>query len=104
NTNPDLANRLFKNEKMTFKYLLQKLDEKEKFAANARLSYDEYRDKLTTSLKYIETKDRMINRSATKSVKDVNKKINDLNEKIENGDALKQLIKERKKQLTDAAI
>ena len=102
--NPEAANNLFGPGKTTFTVLLQKLREGQNIANGYRSQYNEYRDKLNTSLKYLESQKEKINSKLIKPVKSVTKKMNELEEDVKNTEAMEQFIKERKKQLFDVAL
>ncbi|MGF2413516.1 MAG: hypothetical protein ACQUYJ_14385, partial [Ferruginibacter sp.] len=59
--NPEAATRLFGEGKMTFTSLLKKLKEGQEVADGYRSQYNEYRDKLNTNLRYIETQKKELN-------------------------------------------
>jgi hypothetical protein len=102
--NPETANNLFGPGKITFTVMLQKLREGESIANGYRAQYDEYRDKLNTSLKYLGDQKEKINSSLVKPVKDLTKKMNELEEDVANTEAMEKFIKERKKQLIEIAM
>ena len=103
NASPETANRLFAPGQPTFASLLQKLKDGEAIEQNYRAQYNEYRDKLTTGIKYIETKETAIGAEVNK-VKEVHSKLNTLDSTIANSEAAEKFIKERKKQLFDASL
>jgi hypothetical protein len=102
--NPEAANNLFGPGKTTFTVLLQKLREGQNIADGFRAQYNEYRDKLNTSLKYLENYKEKINSNLIQPVKNVTQKMNELEEDVKNTEAMEQFIKERKKQLFDVAL
>ena len=51
--NPDAASRLFGNDQTAYSHVLQKIKEGQQVIENYRVKYDEYRDKLTTNMKYL---------------------------------------------------
>ena len=101
---PETANNLFGPGKITFTIMLQKLEEGESIANGYKAQYNEYRDKLNTSLKYLADQKDKINTNLIKPVKDVTKKMNELEDEVANTEAMEKFIKERKKQLIDMAF
>ena len=69
-----------------------------------KTQYNEYRDKLNTSLKYIENQKEALNSNLIQPVKTTSKKINELEDDVKNSEAIEQFIKQRKKQLIDESI
>ena len=51
---PETSEKLFGNNQTTFSTLLQKIKEGKAVAEGYKAKYNEYRDKLTTSIKYLE--------------------------------------------------
>ena len=103
NASPETANRLFAPGQPTFSSLLQKLKDGEAIEQNYRAQYNEYRDKLTTGIKYIETKETAVG-AGVNEVKQVHNKLNTLDSTVANSEAAEKFIKERKKQLFDASL
>jgi hypothetical protein len=101
---PETANNLFGPGKISFTVMLQKLREGQSIANGYRAQYDEYRDKLNTSLKYLESQKEKINSNLVQPVKSVTIKMNELEEDVKNTEAMEQFIKERKKQLIEVAM
>ena len=101
---PETAARLFASDKITFGQLLQKYKEG-KIAADAYISsYNSYRDKLSTTLKYLDEKKEKLNNTVIRPLQDTKGKIDKLNDQIKNTEALEQMIKERKKELLQQAL
>ncbi len=98
-TNPEAAKNLFGPGKTTFTTLLQKLKEGQNIANGYRAQYNEYRDKLNTSLRFIKEQKDNINSDIIQPVKSTVKKMNELEEDVKNTEAIEQFIKERKQQL-----
>lgn len=101
--NPDVANKLFGEGKMTFTSLLQKLKEGQAVTANYKAKYDEYRDKLTNNLKYLEQQRQNINAKLVEPVMKTNEKLKELDEDEKQQQFVQAFIKERKKELFDEA-
>ncbi len=102
--NPDAAARLFGNNQTTFANLLQKVKDGQAIAQNYKSRYDSYRDKLTTSLKYLENQKDNLKSTVIKPLNDASKKLSALEQDVNNSEAVEKFIKERKKQLLDEAI
>lgn len=102
--NPEAANRLFSSTQTTFNSLLQKLKEGEEFALQYKAQYNQYRDNLSTGLKYIESQKDKLKTTLAKPIEDANKKMNQLTKEVDKTEAIEAFIKERKKQLLDESI
>ena len=102
--NPEAAQKLFGNDQTTFSNVLLKIKEGKAIAENYRTQYDGYRDKLTTSLKYLEQQKDNVKSNLIKPINEANKKITALEEEVKNEEAVERFIKERKKQLLDEAV
>ena len=101
--NPDAAARLFTNQP-TFSSLLQQIKQGEAIALQYQQQYDQYRDNLTTGLKYIEEQKEMLESSVIKKVAATRKKMQELDSVEDRNAAIQQFIKERKKQLVTTAF
>lgn len=101
---PETAAKLFGNNQLTFSSLLAKVKEGKAIVENYKSKYDGYRDKLTTSIKYLEQQKDKLKNSVVKPLEDANKKITELEQDVSNSEAVEKFIKERKKQLMDQAI
>ncbi len=102
--NPEAANSLFGEDKMTFTTALQKLREGKCVVEGYRVQYNEYRDKLNTSLRYLQSQKEIINSKLIEPIKTTARKMNELEEEEKNTEALEQFIKGRKQQLIEIAI
>jgi hypothetical protein len=103
---PATAERVFGNNQTTFTTLLQQLKEGKSIAANYTAKYDEYRDKLSTSMKYLQTTEVSLNAKHLnpKRLTEARQKLTELDNQVKNSEALEQFIKERKRQLVDQAV
>ncbi len=101
---PETAQQLFGNNQLTFTTLLQKYKEGKSVADGYKASYDDYRDRLTNSIKYIDERKDKLNKSVVGSITKTKEGVRKLNSQIENTEAIKQFIKERKKQLFQQAL
>ncbi len=103
-TSPETAQRLFGNNQLTFSTLLQKYKEGKAAADSYKGTYDEYRDKLTTTVKYLDERKKQLDSSIIKPLTEAKEKTTKLNEQLKNTEATAQFIKERKKQLMEQAL
>jgi hypothetical protein len=102
--NPEAAERLFGNNQTTFSTLLQKIQEGKTIAENYQAKYDEYRDKLRSSVNYLQQQKNALKTKVTEPLKQADQKLSNLEDNIKNSEALEQFIKERKRQLIDQSI
>lgn len=101
---PQTAEQLFGEGKTTFGTLLAKIKEGQSIAGSYKAKYDEYRDKLNTSLKYISSKKNELESKYAKPVTEAADKAKKLEGDVANSEALEKFIKERKKQLMDECV
>lgn len=101
---PETAQRLFGNDQLTFAGLLQKYKEGKAAADGYKGQYDEYRDQLTTTVKYLEEKKTQLDSNALKPLQATRDKTKKLNDQLKNTEAVQLFIKERKKQLLQQAL
>lgn len=101
---PQTAERLFANNQLTFAVLLQKLKDGEQFTQQYRKQYDGYRDKLTSSLKYLDQQKEQLDVKLVKPLAKARANMDSLSHTIDNAEVVQQFIKERKKQLIDGAF
>jgi hypothetical protein len=102
--NPDAAERLFNNNQITFAKLLEQYRQGKTIAANYGKQYDEYRDKLTSTMAYLSEKKELLTDKYIKPAKEAKEKINRLDSQVTTTEAIQQIIKERKKQLIEQCI
>ena len=102
--NPEAAQRLFADNQLTFTKALEKYKKGEFVIADQRVRYDEYKDKLTTSLGYLEKQKDNLDEKVISKVKAAKQKADELEMDDANSEAMQQFIKERRKQLTDQSI
>ena len=101
---PETSAKLFGNNATTFTTLLKKLQEGKAIAEGYKSKYNEYRDKLTTSIKYLEDQKDKVNKNLIQPINTAKKKLDELEQDIANTEAVEAFIKERKKQLVDEAV
>ncbi len=102
--NPEAAQKLFANQDLTFTGLLQTLKAGEMIAANAQSQYNEYRDQLTTGLKYLQSGQGLIDSTIIKPAQALSSKLDSLNKDISQSEAIELFIKQRKRQLLDESV
>jgi len=97
--NPEAAHRLFENNQLTFASALEKFRNGESIIAEQQARYDEYRDKLTGRIKFLEDQKDQLNAKLVQPLKDAHRKLESLENQQARVEATAQFIKERKKQL-----
>lgn len=101
---PETSAKLFGNNATTFTTLLKKVQEGKAIAGGYKTKYNEYRDKLTTSVKYLEDQKDKLEKKYIQPINETKKKLNELEQDISNTEAVEAFINERKKQLLDEAV
>jgi hypothetical protein len=102
--NPAVAEKLFGPGKTTFTSLLKQYKQGQTITAGYKARYDEYRDKLTTSMQYLDNQKQKIDSKLIQPVTAANKKLEALDEEVQQQEAVEAFIKERKKQLIDEVL
>lgn len=103
-TNPEAAQRLFGNNQLTFTAALEKYKKGEAIVAEQRAKYNEYTDKLSSSLGYLEQQKDSLNAKLITPVKNAKQKVDELQKREGNTETMVQFIKERRKQLMEQSI
>lgn len=101
---PETSQKLFGNNATTFTSLLKKLEEGKAISDDYKTRYNEYRDKLTTSIIYLKEQHDKLNKNLVQPLKTTKKKLDELEQDISNTEALEAFIKERKQQLLNEAV
>ena len=101
---PETATRLFGNNALTFSSALQKLQQGKAITEGYKAKYNEYRDKLTTSIKYLEDQKNNLDKKLVAPINDAKKKLAALEQDVSNTEAVEAFIKERRKQLLNEAV
>ena len=101
---PQTAERLFGNGAISFATMLEKVKEGKQVVANYKANYDEYSDKLTTSIKYIDEQKAQLKGKYLSPLKEAKANIQKLDSATTQAEAITKLIKERKQQLIDASL
>lgn len=99
-TNPETAQRLFNANQLTFTKALEQYRQGKSVAENYKGQYDEYRDKLNTSIAYIQSEKTNISTRAKKLKQD----LDTLDATVKNTEAIQRFIKERKQQLIEQSL
>ncbi len=101
---PETATKLFGNNATTFSSLLKKLQEGKALTEGYKTKYNEYRDKLTTSIKYLDDQKDKLNKNLIQPINTTKKKLTELELDVSNTEAVEAFIKERKQQLLNEAV
>ncbi|MBK6379301.1 MAG: hypothetical protein IPF72_05955 [Chitinophagaceae bacterium] len=101
---PETSAKLFGSNATTFGSVLKRIQEGKAVAVGYRAKYNSYRDKLTTSVKYLEDQKDKLDKKLIQPINDAKKKLEELEQDISNTEAVEQFIKERKKQLMNEAV
>ncbi len=101
---PETSARLFGSNATTFGTLLKKLQEGKALTEGYKTKYNEYRDKLTTSIKYLETQKDKLDKNLINPINTAKKKLDELEQDVSNTEAIEAFIKERKKQLVNEVV
>lgn len=102
--NPDLARRLFASSQLTFSSMLQRYQSGENVIKNYKAKYDHYTDRLYVHLKYLDSQKSNLDKRLLQPLAETRDKLDSLSVDANNIEALQKLVKERKKQLIDAAF
>jgi len=101
---PETSQKLFDNNATTFTTLLKKLQEGKVIAGSNKTRYNEYRDKLTTSIMYLKDQHSQLNKNLIQTLKTTEKKLAELEQDLSNTESVETFIKERKQQLLNEAV
>ena len=101
---PEIAERLFANNQLTFTKLLEQLKQGESIRLQYQAPYNKYRDDITTSLKYLAQQKEELDNKVIKKVKAASSKMQELDTEENKIEALQQFMKERKKELIQQAF
>jgi hypothetical protein len=99
---PEAAGSLFAPGSLTFTSALEKFKQGQQSLSGYRAKYNEYRDKLNTSLRYLQEQQQRAGQ-VKDQVSTTIKKMQELEDDVEDSEALIQFIRERKQQLIAAA-
>ena len=101
---PEAEQKLFGNNQLTFAVVLEKYKEGKTIAQNHHSQYDSYKDKLATSIKYLDDQKEKLDDKVVKPIEQAKEKIDKLQTQEDQTAAAQKFIKERKKQLMDQAM
>jgi hypothetical protein len=102
-TSPQTAQQLFGEGRETFASMLAKVKEGKSLVEENRKRYDQYRDQLSTNIKYLETQKGQLDTKYLKPLTKAKQKITELDKTVTETETAERLIKERKKQLITEA-
>jgi hypothetical protein len=102
-SSPQTAQQLFGEGRETFASMLAKVKEGKSLVEENRKRYDQYRDQLSTNIKYLETQKEQLDNKYLQPLTKAKQKIKELDETVEETETAEKLIKERKKQLLTEA-
>lgn len=103
-TSPETAQRLFNNNQLTFTIALGKYKQGQSIISEQRKKYNEYRDKLTTSIKYLEDQKDKLDNKLLQPLAKAKEQLKDYETAQDETDAMEQFIKERKKQFIGQSL
>jgi hypothetical protein len=101
---PETASRLFAPGMPTFNSLLQQLKKGQAVTANYKTGYNDYSDKLSTGLKYLDEQKASLDSNIIQHVSISSGKMDALQDDVAQSEAVEKFIKERKKQLISESI
>lgn len=101
---PETAQKLFSSNQLTFATALEKYKQGETLFNEQRKYYNQYRDKLTNTIQYLDREKDKLDTKLVKPLNNARKKLAEYEKEQDQADALEQFIKERKKQLIDQSL
>lgn len=101
---PQTSAKLFGNNQVTFTSLLQQLKAGQNLVTSNTSKYDEYRDKLSSGLKYVQTQRDKLDSNILKPAATAAAKMESLDQDVANSEEVEKFIKERKKQLINESV
>lgn len=102
--NPGVAARLFGNGRSTFSTLLEAIKSNKLQVEQYLVIYDEYRDKLKTSLQYLQNQKNILGNKILQPVVTSIQKLDSLSKTINDAEYIQKFIKTRKNELLDEAV
>ncbi len=102
-SSPQTAQQLFGEGRETFASMVAKIKEGKSLVESTRKRYDQYRDQLSTNIKYLETQKEELDVKYVKPLTTAKQKITELDKIVNETETAERLIKERKKQLLTEA-
>src|SRR6478672_12450939 len=101
---PEAAAKLFSNPRLSFKGMLEQYQKGEAIGNKYKQHYDEYRDKLTTQIKYLDSNKTLLTQQSQILVTSAKAKTTVLEKEESRNEELQKMIRERKKQLLAEAM
>jgi hypothetical protein len=102
-TSSEIANQLFGEGRETFASMLAKIKEGKSLTENYKAKYNEYSDKLTTNISFIETQKEQFNDKYIAPLQKAKEKITQLEKDVAETETAERIIKERTKLLLQEA-
>ncbi len=103
-TSPETAQRLFGNNHLTFTAALEKYKKGESVFNQQRAKYNEYRDKLASSIKYLDEQKENLDSKLLVPLTAAKEKMGGYEKQQDEIDAMEDFIRQRKNELIDEAI
>jgi hypothetical protein len=100
---PETVQKLFGEGRETFASMLAKIKEGKSLLENYKAKYDEYSDKLSTNISFIETQKQELNKKYIEPLQKAKEKITQLEKDVAETETAERLIKERTKLLLQEA-
>lgn len=100
---PTTAEKLFGAGKQTFASMLQKVKQGKMLVDNYKTKYDDYTDKLTTNINYLNKQKEQLDSKFVKPLETAKQKAKELEASVAETETAEALIKERKKELLTEA-
>jgi hypothetical protein len=98
-TSPQTVQQLFGEGRETFASMLAKIKEGKSLVEENCKRYDQYRDQLSTNIKYLETQKEQLDTKYLKPLTKAKQKITELDKTVSETEITEKLIQERKKEL-----
>ncbi|MBN8833415.1 MAG: hypothetical protein ABS68_01195 [Niastella sp. SCN 39-18] len=102
--NPEAAERLFANNSISFKKLLEEYKRSESQLQSYKAGYDKYRDDLLTQLKYIDSNKTVLTKKSQELLTKAKDNASQLENEEARNEAFQKMIKERRQQLIAEAM
>lgn len=101
---PAVAAQLFGSGQQTFSMVLQRVQEGKRAMEDQVVMYDAYRDKLSTGLNYLSDQTAHLDEKLVKPLVVTSGKLDALSDQLDDTEALKVFIKERRMQLVNSCL
>ncbi|MFT3980777.1 MAG: hypothetical protein QM687_09935 [Ferruginibacter sp.] len=101
---PETAERLFGNNSLSFKKMLEEYKKGESQLLRYKAGYDKYRDDLQTQLKYIDSNKNLLTKKTQQALSIARSDAARLEKEEARNEAIQKMIKERRQQLINESI